>query len=260
MAEEQSDSTDDHSKDDVSGKTRIDVLIALIPLIPKAITFLLCTLVLYLFYEPIKSRLSTDLTKVEVFGITAEFDRDQFQQVKRLSSPDSSAVFQSVNQRLKYVHPLIVGGKVLWIDDNHPTQNARERELVRSMGIAIDIVSSSDEALDLVCRTTEFGLMPYDVIVSDVDRDGNVKEGVDFFYKHLGMLGDAKFIMYTDDPELLETPDTHGEVPTFLFGATQFYDELLHLLMDALERRGVVSAAAPYPPLRDQEKPPGTSG
>ncbi len=80
----------------------------------------------------------------------------------------------------------IVGSKVLWIDDK-PQSVYNERRLLRSLGILIISVNSSEKAEELF--TSDYD---YDLIISDVQRTGvsykfnngiDIHEGVNFIYK-----------------------------------------------------------------------------
>jgi len=135
------------------------------------------------FYKPITMRLLANVTKMQVFGVTLEFSQEPVQNLLKDQVPgeDFARVFYSVNNRLRLVSRLIYGAKVLWIDDNHPVQNIRERELIREMGLFADRAQNNEEAQLLLDETTTRSLHDYDVIISDNSRGTNHTAGQEFF-------------------------------------------------------------------------------
>ncbi|WP_076416591.1 response regulator [Shewanella sp. UCD-KL12] len=62
-------------------------------------------------------------------------------------------------------------GRVLWIDD-HPENNRKEREFLRSQNIGVYSTTSSKEAVRLI------GLYRYDLIISDMGREEDAIAGL----------------------------------------------------------------------------------
>ncbi|GHB11426.1 response regulator [Modicisalibacter luteus] len=80
--------------------------------------------------------------------------------------------------------------KIIWIDDN-PSNNIYEREALESQGITVDIADSSAKALDMISRNK------YSLVISDLDREGNPKEGFILLEKLRSGAYLTPFLFYT---------------------------------------------------------------
>ena len=90
----------------------------------------------------------------------------------------------------------------------------------------MDVARSSQEAFDLLER------YDYDVVISDMDRDGVPDEGKRFVE---AMPGRHPWVLF-----FIGAPfDPSLGVPKGVLGGTYRPDELLHLVLDALERERV---------------------
>lgn len=127
--------------------------------------------------------------------------------------------------RMARVKELRIPFQLLWIDD-HPEWSQSEIHLVQSLGVTVTIVESSQDARNAL----EAG--KYDLVVSDINREGNTKAGVDFLSQIAGSLLYRPFIFYVG--QLNQQRGT----PPFAFGITNWPNELLHLIMDVMERKG----------------------
>ena len=131
----------------------------------------------------------------------------------------------SVARRTKYILPLLANARILWVDDR-PENNLYERALLGNVGVSVDAVASTEEALYMCQR------LRYDLIVSDMERGGNHKAGIEL--ARAVTLSDSQstpLIFYVGNA------DPTKSVPTGAFGITSRPDELLHLVFDVLERR-----------------------
>ena len=63
----------------------------------------------------------------------------------------------------------ISGGRVLWVDDT-PTNNLREVQALRTLGVEVDLVTRNQEARQLVVA------FEYDLVLSDIGRDPRSEE------------------------------------------------------------------------------------
>jgi CheY-like chemotaxis protein len=139
------------------------------------------------------------------------------------SAPSVLARLPSVQARAKLVEPLVRGRRVLWVDD-HPANNFYERVALSQIGLAVDLAVSSTEGLGAVKY-----LNP-DVILSDMERTGKQDAGLEF----LRLLRDqgisTPLIFY-----IREVDEARG-TPVGAFAITDRPDELLHLVLDVLER------------------------
>lgn len=130
----------------------------------------------------------------------------------------------SVARRAKIVRPLLIGARILWVDDQ-PGNNLYERTVLSSLGVSIDLALSTDEALYMI------GHLRYDLILSDMKREGSHTAGLEL----LEQLSRPEFappiIFY------MGQVDRRLSAPIGAFGMTDRPDELLHYAFDVLERR-----------------------
>lgn len=157
------------------------------------------------------------------FSIIDEEIDQVSQQRNRVLLPPS--IKGALFDRLTYLTEQNVTCKILWID-NHPENNAQEVKLLRDIGLHIDLAETSDLAFAMVQNST------YQLIVSDRSRGGNKREGFDFHHMLLGKGIDLPFVFYVG------TKERPNGVPPYAFGITDSPIELLHLIMDVVQRGG----------------------
>jgi CheY-like chemotaxis protein len=125
-------------------------------------------------------------------------------------------------RRAEQVGNVLRGARVLWVDD-HPENNAWERELLRSLGVVVVPVESTRSAL--ACLEAE----PFDVVLSDINRDHESDNGIDGAMQIHRMVPTLPIVFYTQNltsPRILEPAS----------GLTTEPNELIHLILDRLER------------------------
>lgn len=134
------------------------------------------------------------------------------------------AQLPALHQRAMLVQPLVHGRRVLWVDDQ-PSNNFYERLALAQLGISVDVATSSEEGIHSA------KLVRPDVIVSDMNRHGQQNAGLQFLAaaRAEGIL--TPIIYYTS------YVDKARGVPPRAFGITDRPDEVLHLILDVLERR-----------------------
>lgn len=134
------------------------------------------------------------------------------------------ASLPAVRRRAELVESIVRGRRVLWVDD-HPSNNLYERVALAETGVAVDIAASSEEALALATY-----LRP-DVIISDMEREGRRDAGLEFLRLARARNITSPVIFYLADV------DPSRGVPPGAFALTNRPDEVLHLILDALERQ-----------------------
>ena len=129
-------------------------------------------------------------------------------------------------RRAGLVAPILRHARILWVDDN-PENNAHEREALLTLGTVTDIATSTGAGMAAL-RTNV-----YDLVISDMRRGSAPDEGLVLLEKmrKIGFPQRVVFYVGTADPE-------KGR-PAGSFGITDRPDELLHLIMDILERQRV---------------------
>jgi CheY-like chemotaxis protein len=128
----------------------------------------------------------------------------------------------SALRRARQVSQVLDGAHLLWIDDC-PENNTWERELLSAFGCEVTNVESTRSALACLAQRS------YDVILSDIDREGRPDEGVRILPDIASRSSGAPIVFYVGRL----SNDTR---PSGAFGITNHPNELLHLLLDSLER------------------------
>jgi CheY-like chemotaxis protein len=144
----------------------------------------------------------------------------------KVAQPDQAllvARFPALYKRATLVEPIIRGRRVLWVDD-HPSNNFYERLALAQMGVSVNVATSTDEGL----RSAT--LLRPDVIVSDMARDDENDAGLKLLSAVRLQGIKVPLIYYVG-----EVVDSRG-VPARAFGIADRPDDVLHLILDALER------------------------
>lgn len=129
-------------------------------------------------------------------------------------------------RRAELVAPVLSHARILWVDDN-PENNIHEREALWTLGINTDVATSTEEGI------AELGSNVYDLVISDMNRANKPDEGLALLreMRRRGCPQRVVFYVGNVDPD---RDKLRGS-----FGITKRPDELLHLIMDILERQRV---------------------
>jgi len=125
-------------------------------------------------------------------------------------------------RRAELVGNVLRGARVLWVDD-HPENNAWEHELFRSLGVVIVSVESQRSAVASV-RAESF-----DVVISDIQRDREAVDGIEGASEIQRAMPTLPIVFYVQNLTSTQVPDPAS-------GITNEPNELLHLVLDRLER------------------------
>jgi CheY-like chemotaxis protein len=201
-----------------------EVAVELIRLVPSILWILFIIVIVAIFHRPIRQELLPRMTGLKAFGFEATFIREELdkavdKQAAQVSENDRSQVLR----RASRVASILQEAQILWVDDN-PDNNIYERRMLRSLGIFIDLARSTQEALSMLQHTE------YDVVISDMEREGVPDEGIRFLNEMRSRGLYRWTIFYVASYE-----ESRG-VPPFAFGMTNRPDHLLHYIMDILER------------------------
>ena len=130
-------------------------------------------------------------------------------------------------RRAQLVRSILDGARVLWIDD-HPENNQWECGTLQSLGIEVVCAQSTENALSIL----EGAGRDFDCILSDIRRGGRSDAGI-VGLSDLRSKTAAPIVFYVGrvDPRLASPPGC--------FGITNRPDDLLHLVLDVLERARV---------------------
>lgn len=128
-----------------------------------------------------------------------------------------------VLRRARAVERALAGARILWVDDR-PEGNVLERQCLAALRVHVTTVETTRSALACLEREA------FDLIVSDIARGDSPTEGLDALPRLAGGASGAPVVYYVMHLQ------PRG-APPGAFGITNRPDELLHLCMDALERR-----------------------
>lgn len=190
-------------------------------LLPYGFAFL----VIYLFKNQISKVLLPRVQSLKVGILEITFFRETVKKIavertkKELSDEDATGPLL----RASMISKILAGARLLWVDDR-PEGNAGETKLLRKLGVVVDTAVSSEDAREMLSK------FHYDVILSDVDREGRSDEGLTFLRSLIGTRLFRYTIFYVGHV------DENKPIPVGAFNITNRPDKLLHLIMDALER------------------------
>jgi hypothetical protein len=191
-------------------------------IVPGLLWIAFAATALALFYKTIRNEVIPRLSTLKLPGgiELALFDRvtnaAQKQNVT-ISYEDRSRIVR----RLERSSEVLRGARILWVDD-HPENNSDEAAILSAFGVSIQFATTTREALNLLSSEQ------FDVAISDSEREGRQDEGIRF-------LDETKGVPWT----ILYVGDYKPEfgTPRYAFGITNRPHELLHYVLDALERQ-----------------------
>ncbi|GAB4376511.1 MAG: response regulator [Calditrichia bacterium] len=218
-----------------------EIIVELIRLVPSLLWFALIVGFFILFQDQIKALLKK-LSGFKAMGVELSFVKESFDEAVRLAQKRDERIVELAEKapqwkveisgedkeralnRVKHHLELFKSSKILWVDD-FPENNVNECRMFRSLGVSIDQVLSTREALEVLKQKR------YDVVLSDMSRGKEAAAGLKFIkaFREFDQSTPVIFYVGTFLPE--------KGVPPYAFGITKRPDELLHLVLDALERK-----------------------
>lgn len=203
----------------------------LVRLIPSILWFFLVVILLVLFYKPIKEDLLPNLRAFKAMGVELSFVKESIDAALELaekspqwkvevSSRDKEQALRRAKKHLSIFHD----AQLLWVDDQ-PENNLNERRMFRQLKTEVDTAKSTEEALGILKSGR------YDLVISDMARGDEATAGLKFL-KQFRKVNNATPVMF-----YVGMFDAKKGVPAQAFGITNRPDELLHLTLDALERK-----------------------
>jgi CheY-like chemotaxis protein len=120
-----------------------------------------------------------------------------------------------------------IGKTILWVDDN-PDNNSYERQALESLGMKVEFVPSTSQALEMIKDRK------YDAVISDMSRPEGERAGYDLLAKIKLLRPGVPFILYSSS----NTPEQENEIKTAgAYGSTARASELVRLVTDATRSR-----------------------
>lgn len=200
-----------------------EIVIELIKIIPSILWIIFLMIILLIFLKPIKNVLIPRLNEFKAFGIEAKFIKEELEKAARRDPEVKETALDQVTRRAQRITSIIQGSKLLLVNDI-PEEMTSVQRILRSLGVTVDVSRNTKSALSMLAN------VQYDVIVSDMSRDGVPDEGRRFLDEIIrrGVYRPVIFTVANFDP-------SRG-VPPYAFGITNRVDEMLNLIFDVLER------------------------
>jgi CheY-like chemotaxis protein len=130
---------------------------------------------------------------------------------------------RGVLRRLEHAAEYLTGGRILWADD-HPRGNSGLIRLFRSVGMEVETVLSTEQAMDRLRSRS------YDILLTDLKRGGDAEAG-NTLLRELTMTG-------IDIPAVVHSARVQIDpgVNRRAFATTNSTDEVVHYVIDLMER------------------------
>lgn len=187
---------------------------------------LLIGLVILVGPERIREAFSST-SKIGIGGfLDVEIKRDIKEASKNRDVELSERSQAQIASRLDRNKDLLFGSRILWIDDV-PRNNEIEFVILRNLGVLIDIAKDDSEAINRINAAI------YNIIITDMGRGSNRNAGKNLLPDLLKAVLSPPVIFYVGAPQ---------QVPTGAFGLATRPDQLMNLIIDALERQAPSSA------------------
>lgn len=133
-------------------------------------------------------------------------------------------------RRAAFSNQLRNGPRILWIDD-HPEWIGAEVDTLRHLGAEVVLARTTPEAVRVLAKAAEGRERPVRAIVSDIARGSRPDAGVRALPELARAAPGVPVIFFVGEV------DPERGVPEGAAGLTNRTDELLHLIVDALEGR-----------------------
>ena len=203
----------------------------LVKLIPSLLWFFFAVAIFCIFYKSIRYELLPNLIGLKAIGVELSFIKDSIEAALALAekSPQWKVEVppadkeQALNRAKRHLK-IFRDTQILWVDD-HPENNLNERRMFRQLRCEIDIAKSTKEAIEMLKNCG------YDLIISDMARGDKATAGLEFLTQFREIDRTSPVIFY------IGVVDAKKGIPAQAFGITNRPDELLHLTLDALERK-----------------------
>jgi len=213
-----------------------------VELFTTIIWWLFALIVVLIFYRPIRDHVFPRLSSFSAMGVEFSLVRDSINAaIETANKRDIKLAEKStkwnvevpeenkelVVDRAKRNASILRGVQILWVDDC-PENNKNELKMFRQLQIDVRTVTDTQSAVQLLQEHSD--QHPYDIVLSDMARGDEPSAGLSLLAELANMNVQPPVIFYVGviDP-------TKG-VPPQAFGLTNRPDELLHLVIDALER------------------------
>lgn len=150
-----------------------------------------------------------------------ELDASITRKQMQLSDAQKNALFT----RMAAVKDRKTPIRAIWLDDDFHAPELSEMRLIQALNVQLDRVYDENLVENMLVTSH------YDLIISDMKRGENTKAGIDFLQKLVAQNHRLPMIFY-----VIAFNEGRG-TPPFAFGITNNPSELVHLVMDIIERK-----------------------
>jgi CheY-like chemotaxis protein len=178
--------------------------------------------------EPILKVLLPRLGSVEVMGFKFDFQatREELNQaIKKQGLTVSDDDLSLVLRRAQRLQEIVKGAQVLWVDD-HPEYNPNIYRVLDKLGVEVDKVTNTEGALQMLEWNTG-----YDLVITDIGRGDDPDAGL----KMLKQMRESNIKKFT--VLFVRRLDESRGTPPYAFAITDRADQLIHYILDILERQ-----------------------
>ncbi|MEU4540284.1 response regulator [Streptosporangium sp. NPDC023825] len=204
----------------------------LIDIVPSLLWILFALVVFFSLRRPFLETIVPRITSIGALGVEVtltEVERllnkvaENASGEKESNSATTRANRRAVLHRLEHAANYLKGGRILWVDDI-PSNNQYLTEMFRELDMKVDQATSTSEALNLLNRSS------YDLVISDIHRGKDGQAGIKMLHNFREQGINLPVLVHADhfDPRLGVDP--------MIFGYTPQYDELIHYVIDVMER------------------------
>jgi CheY-like chemotaxis protein len=211
-----------------------DILLAIIAIGPQLVIFLAVAFLGARYRDSISRLVGNRVTSVSVFGFKVDLQPDQVDEAVKNRAPRTDAVEPSppahhgtssqLVARANRLADRLNGRTLLWVDDEQEN-NRTERRMLRSTGIFVETATSNDQALRVLDDPSE----TISLVISDIRRASG-ESGLDLVQSIAQRPHAPRVVLY------IGKVDRDRPAPAGVFGVADRPDDLLNLVMDALDR------------------------
>lgn len=194
--------------------------VAVIGALPQVLALLVLVVLGYVKRAQLGAILAR-ISSVKVAGVELSLSVAELRDAKPGKLDHKSA--DRLQTRLEAMRPLLLGRRVLWVDD-HPANNAPERRLLRKAGLDVVSTLSTQEGLEELRRDT------FDVAITNGKRDNNSDAGAAFARAARAVAPRLPVLAYVG------TMEPQRPVPACFAAITDQPAEIIQLVLDRLER------------------------
>lgn len=142
---------------------------AVVPIVPSLLWFLLAAFVVWQTYGVVLELVRAGaLRKIGIGTVQLEFAAFQLTKVRDLENQGLTEAEQKhLLWRFSQLGEALSTTSILWVDDGHPAQNASLRPLLQSLGVVVDLATSTEDAFKWLAAAK------YDIVITDLRRDND---------------------------------------------------------------------------------------